>query len=93
MGCAIVFFVNRKEGTMKFHVTATSGSEDPTKATLAFLHARGAKEAGHDVTISLLGDSVVMLNPTIAKNIQGVGLPPLVELIGFAKDNGIAVYA
>ena len=39
---------------MKFHVTGTSGSEDPTKATLTFLHAKGAKEAGHDVSISLL---------------------------------------
>jgi uncharacterized protein involved in oxidation of intracellular sulfur len=81
-----------EEETMKFHVTATSGSEDPTKATLAFLHAKGAKEAGHDVSISLMGDAVVMLNPTIAKNIQGVGLPPLTELIGFAKENGIPVY-
>lgn len=77
---------------MKFHVTATSGSEDPTKATLAFVHAMGARRAGHDVSISLVGDSVVMLNPTIAKNIQGVGMPPLVDLINFAKGNGISVY-
>jgi predicted peroxiredoxin len=77
---------------MKFHVTATSGFENPTKATLAFLHAKGAKEAGHDVSISLLGDSVVMLDPAIAKNIHGVGLPSLTELITFAKENGIPVY-
>lgn len=77
---------------MKFHITATSGSEDPTRATLAFVQAKGAKEAGHDVSISLLGDSVVLLNPTIAKNIQGVGLPPLTELISYAKANGIPVY-
>ena len=78
---------------MKFHVTGTSGSEDPTKASLVFVHAKGAKEAGHEVSISLLGDSVVLLNPTVAKNIQGVGLPPLTELISYAKENGIAVYA
>lgn len=77
---------------MKFHVTGTSGSENPTKATLVFLHAKGAKEAGHDVSISLLGDSVVMLNPDVAKNIHGVGLPPLTELITYAKQNGIPVY-
>jgi predicted peroxiredoxin len=81
-----------KEKVMKFHVTGTSGSEDPTKATLVFLHAKGSKEAGHDVSISLLGDSVVMANPAIAKNIQGVGLPALSELINFAKENGIPVY-
>ena len=77
---------------MKFHVTGTSGSENPTKATLIFLHAKGAKEAGHDVSISLLGDAVVLLNPTIAKSIHGVGLPPLTELISYAKENGIPVY-
>jgi uncharacterized protein involved in oxidation of intracellular sulfur len=77
---------------MKFHVTGTSGSENPTKATLVFLHAKGAKEAGHEVSISLLGDSVVMISPAIAKNIQGVGLPPLSDLIKFAKENGIPVY-
>ena len=77
---------------MKFHVTGTSGSENPTKATLIFLHARGAKEAGHDVSISLLGDAVVLLNPAVAKNIQGVGLPPLTELIAYAKETGIPVY-
>jgi uncharacterized protein involved in oxidation of intracellular sulfur len=77
---------------MKFHVTGTSGSENPTKATLIFLHAKGAKEAGHDVSISLLGDAVVLLNPTIAKSIQGVGLPPLTELISYAKENGMPVY-
>jgi predicted peroxiredoxin len=57
-----------------------------------FLHAKGAKEAGHDVSISLLGDSVVMISPAIAKNIQGVGLPPLTDLINFVKGNGIPVY-
>lgn len=77
---------------MKFHVTATSGSEDPTRASLAFVHAKGAKEAGHDVSITLLGDAVVLLNPTVAKNIQGVGLPALPELISYAKSNGIPVY-
>lgn len=77
---------------MKFHVTATSGSEDPTRASLAFVHAKGAKEAGHEVSITLLGDAVVLLNPTVAKNIQGVGLPALTELISYAKSNGIPVY-
>jgi uncharacterized protein involved in oxidation of intracellular sulfur len=81
-----------EDETMKFHVTGTSGSENPTKATLTFLHAKGAKEAGHDVSISLLGDSVVLLNPAIAKSVQGVGLPPLTDLINFAKENGIPVY-
>ena len=77
---------------MKFHVTGTSGSENPTKATLTFVHAKGVKEAGHDVSRALLGDAVVLLDPTIAKNVHGVGLPPLAELITYAKDNGIPVY-
>jgi len=36
------------EKTMKFHVTATSGSEDPTKATLAFVRPEpGRTKATH----------------------------------------------
>ncbi len=54
--------------------------------------AKGAKEAGHDVSIALAGDSVILYNETIASNVQGVGLPPLKELMQFARDNKIPVY-
>ena len=77
---------------MKFLYSGTHGSEDPTRASLLFLQAKGAKEAGHDVKIALAGDSVVLFHPTVAENVHGVGVPPLKELLAFAKDNQIPVF-
>ncbi len=57
------------------------GSEDPTKATFPFLMAAGALDAGMQAAIVLLGDSVVLMNSAVADNVQGVGLPPLKELM------------
>jgi len=57
------------------------GSEDPTKATFPFLMANGALDAGHQPAIVLLGDAVTLMNSTVADNVQGVGFPPLKELM------------
>jgi len=57
------------------------GSEDPTKATFPFLMANGALDAGHQTAIVLLGDAVILMNSTVADNVQGVGFPPLKELM------------
>ena len=57
------------------------GSEDPTKATLPFLMANGALDAGHQTAILLIGDAVVLMNSTVTDNVHGVGLPPLKELM------------
>ena len=40
---------------MKFLYIGSFGSEDPTRAGLTFVMAKGAKEAGHDVEIALRG--------------------------------------
>ena len=77
---------------MKFFYVASHGTEDPTRATLPFLMAKGAKEAGHDVAIALMGDSTVLFNEGMASSVQGIGMPPLKELMQFARDNGIPVY-
>jgi len=57
------------------------GSEDPTKATFPFLMANAAVEAGHKTEVVLLGDAVVLMNDAVAASVQGVGFPPLKELI------------
>ena len=77
---------------MKFMYLATYGSEDPTRATLPFLMAKGAKEAGYDVEIALMGNSVVLFNETVAASVQGVGVAALKDLMQFARDNSIPVY-
>ena len=76
----------------KLLITGTHGAEDPTRASMPFHIAKGAKEAGHEVAVALMGDSVILFNETIASSVQGVGLPSLKELIQFARDNKIPVY-
>lgn len=68
------------------------GVEDPTKAGLVFLAAKGAKEAGNDVAVALLGDGTILLKQAIRDTIVPVGLPPLRELFQFTVDNKIPVY-
>ncbi len=77
---------------MKFLYLGSSGSEDPTRAGLNLLMAKGAKEAGHDVEIALQGDAVVLFNETVAANVQPVGLPSVKELLEYMRSNQIPVY-
>jgi predicted peroxiredoxin len=76
-------------------VTGIHGVEDPTKAGLVFVvakGAKGAKEAGHEVAIALVGDGVIVMKSAVRDSIVPVGLPPLKELFAFAVGNKIPVY-
>ena len=77
---------------MKFLFSGTFGSENPTRATLSFLQAKAAHEAGHEAKIALTGDAVVLFNPAVAENVQGMGLPAFPELVASVKEAGIPVY-
>lgn len=70
----------------------THGSEDPTKATLPFLLAVGAIDAGHEAAIVLMGDAVVVMDDAVANSVQGVGFPPIRELIAKVVENKVPVY-
>ena len=59
----------------------THGPDDPTRATLPFHLAGGALEAGFKAQIMLLGDATYLLKEALAKEIRGVAVPPLVELV------------
>ena len=59
----------------------THGSEDPTKATLPFLMAGGALDAGHEPAIILVGDAVVLMNDAVVDNVHGMGFAPLKEIV------------
>ncbi len=71
---------------------STNGSENPTKATLPFLLADGALQAGHEAAIILVGDAVVVMNDAVVDSVQGVGLPPLKDLVAKAIENKIPIY-
>ena len=65
---------------------ALHASDDPTMATLPFVTAVGAIGADKPCTIALVGEAVSLVKDAVAKNIHGVGFPPLTELIAKIKD-------
>lgn len=76
----------------KILAVATHATDDPTKATLAFITAVGALGAGKEVTIALVGEGVNLAKEAIAKSVHGVGFQPLPELIEKVVQGKIPVY-
>jgi uncharacterized protein len=73
-------------------IISTHGSEDPTRAGVAFVMAKGAVEAGHKPEILLAGDAAILARKVVAESVLPVGLPPLKELAQFIVANGVPVY-
>ncbi len=73
-------------------ISTTWGTSDPTKATIPFHLARGAKQAGIAVRVVLAGDSTDLIRSGIADTVQGKGVPPLREVLDFARDNKIPIH-
>lgn len=72
---------------------ASSGSSDPTRASIPFhLAVNGSIERGHEVGIVLAGDSTEFLNPALVDAAEGAGLPPLRELFAKAREHAVPVY-
>ena len=78
---------------MKFVIWASAGASDPTKLSIPFhLAVNGVVEAGHDVALVLAGDAAEVVIGDTAATVEGVGIPPLRELLAKAKDHKIPVY-
>jgi predicted peroxiredoxin len=73
-------------------ISTTWGLSDPTKATIPFHLARGSKQAGIDVRIVLAGDSTDLIRSGVADEVRGKGVPPLREVLDFARDNRIPIH-
>ena len=71
---------------------ATHATDDPTRASFAFVTALGALSAGKEVAIALLGEAALLANPAVAKSVFGVGFPPMSELIPKVVQGKIPVY-
>ena len=73
-------------------IISTHGSEDPTRAGLAFLLAKGSVEAGHAPEVILAGDGSVLARKVVSDSVLPVGIPPLKDLIQFLLDNHVKFY-
>lgn len=78
---------------MNFVYMATTGSNDPTKASLPLhLAANGSVEVGHDTALILAGDATELLLGDNADQMHGVGVPPVRELLAKLRDHSVPVY-
>jgi predicted peroxiredoxin len=80
------------EKMAKMLVVATHATDDPTRATLAFVTVVGALGAGKEVTLALLGEGAYLAKEAIAKTVHGVGFQPLPELIEKVVEAKIPVF-
>ena len=69
----------------------TRGTDSPTDATFPFLMAKGAIEAGHEPGIILQGEAATLIKDTIAAQVQGIGVPPLKELMEFLVARNVRI--
>ena len=78
---------------MKFVYFVTAGVGDPTRASIPLhMAANGSVEVGHDVAVVLAGDGSEIVLGDNAQTIEGVGVPPMRELLEKLKDKGVPVY-
>ena len=78
---------------MKFVYVVTKGAGDPTLASVPLhLAANGSVEVGHDTAVVLVGDAAEIVIGDAAESLEGVGVPPMSELLAKLKDHEVPVY-
>jgi predicted peroxiredoxin len=82
-----------QEGAMSVILfSSTFGSDDPTRATIPFVAALGAIEAGHEAQLGLLGEATYIIKDEIAAHIHGMGFSPLSEMWPQVVKHKVPVY-
>lgn len=76
----------------KILAVGTFGSESPTHAVIPFLTAQGAIEAGHEPTIVLAGDAVVLMKDEVARATIPVGWPAVGQVLAGLIQHQVPIY-
>lgn len=72
---------------------SAAGPADPTRASIALhLAANGSAEVGHQATVVLAGDATELIRADVAERVEGLGLPPLRELLAKARERALPVF-
>ncbi|MEO5634356.1 DsrE family protein [Gaiella sp.] len=78
---------------MKILYLTTSGTSDPTRASLPLhIAANGSVAAGQECALVLVGDATELAISTTAEQVVGVGVPPAKELFQKLLDNRVPVF-
>ena len=72
---------------------ATAGTSDPTRASIPIhLAVNGSLEVGHDVGVVLAGDATELLKTAVRERLEGVGVPPVRDLLAKAQQHNLPIY-
>ena len=78
---------------MKMLYIVTKGTDDATLASVPLhIAANGSLEVGHEVSIVLAGDATDLTVDDNAHRVEGVGVPPMHELLDKLMEYRVPVY-
>ncbi len=78
---------------MQLLYIVTKGAEDATLASVPLhIAANGSLEVGQEVSIVLAGDATDLVIGDNARSAEGLGVPPLRELLAKLRDHRVPVY-
>ena len=78
---------------MKILYLTTAGAGDPTRASLPLhIAANGSIAEGQECAVALVGDGTELASREKAERVEGVGIPPMKELLQKLIENRVPVY-
>ncbi len=78
---------------MRLLYIVTKGIDDPTLASVpVHIAANGSLEVGQDVSVVLAGDATDLVIGDNAERIEGLGVPPMRELLSKLREHEVPVY-
>lgn len=81
------------DGFVKILYLCSSGASDATRASIPFhLAVNGSVAIGDETSIVLAGDAAEVIVGNNAASINGLGLPPMAELLEKVKEHAVPVY-
>ena len=78
---------------MKITYFVSAGTADPTRASIPLhLAANGSLEVGQEPMIVLGGDAAELLLGDTADTLEGVGVPPVRDLLAKLREHAVPVF-
>jgi predicted peroxiredoxin len=78
---------------MKLLYIVTKGTDDATLASVPLhIAANGSLEVGQEVSVVLAGDATELVIGDNAQRTEGLGVPPMRELLSKLEEHRVPVY-
>ena len=78
---------------MQLLYIVTKGTDDATLASVPLhIAANGSLEIGQEVSVVLAGDGTDLVIGDTAQHIEGLGVPPMRDLLSKLKEHEVPVY-